>query len=162
MNIFANRSYRSARTTVRYAIGLYLKSRWLFQRMHRTDGSVLRLDRPKETQRGMSEKRRKVGWLVGSVPAFRNSGIESPMRGKRGTRAWMRKINSADVTSWIGTRVSRGSLPRNLDVSVRWKVHLFSNDECSLKTRFAERPTNGNQKRRIGVVYPYDDLSGEK
>lgn len=46
-----------------------------------------------------------------------SSRIESRMHGKRGTRAWMRKINSADVTSWIGTRVSWGTLLRNLCVS---------------------------------------------
>lgn len=39
------------------------------------------------------------------------------MHGKRGRRAWMRKINSTDVTSWIGTRISYASLLRNLYVS---------------------------------------------
>lgn len=46
-----------------------------------------------------------------------------------------------------------------LESTARRALRLFSNDECSLKTRFAEQATNGNQKRRIGVVYPYDDLS---
>lgn len=56
-----------------------------------------RLERERERER-ITENEKSVSIL--------SSRIESRMHGKRGTRAWMRKINSADVTSWIGTRVS--------------------------------------------------------
>lgn len=51
-----------------------------------------RLERERERER-ITENEKSVSIL--------SSRIESRMHGKRGTRAWMRKINSADVTSWI-------------------------------------------------------------
>lgn len=80
------------------------------------------------------------------------------MHGNRSTRAWMRKINSTDVTSWIGTRISCGSLPTVLRKLYDSEETCFIlSDEHSLK-RVVHRGSielteAQNTRYRCGSVY---------
>lgn len=63
------------------------------------------------------------GTIFRYIPSGR--GEPTPMHGKGGTRAWMRKINCTDATSRIGTRVSCVRCLRKRRVSEEARFYSF-------------------------------------